>query len=157
MDRISNKSIKILTGIYKAFTVGSIILMVALVFFNAICRYVINISFPATEELARFFFIWVCYLGIVAAYADGEHVSVNLLVKNLKGIPKIILTVLTYAAILIALYVMLMGAFRYTQIASTYNTIATGTNFAVITLSQVFCAIALIFITIKKIIVEFKG
>ena len=36
-----------------------------LVFLNVVLRYSFNTSFTMTEELSRFLFIWVIFLGVV--------------------------------------------------------------------------------------------
>jgi len=58
--------------------------MVLLVFFNVIGRYVFNYSFASFEEIARLLFVWGTYIGAAVAIRDGTHIRVDILVNALK-------------------------------------------------------------------------
>lgn len=72
----------------KVLEVVLVFLMVALVFdvfWQVFARYVLVHPSSFTDELARYLFIWVGYLG--AAYGTGKkiHLAVDLLAKKLAG------------------------------------------------------------------------
>ncbi|MBK5254263.1 MAG: TRAP transporter small permease [Peptostreptococcaceae bacterium] len=136
---------------FNVCVVITISVMATLVFSNAILRYIFNTSIPETEEIARFCFIWTVFLGIIAAYKDGEHVSVDILVDNLTGIPKKAIKLIARAITFLALGIILYGGIIYTIYASTYNTAATGTNFALISIAIVIMAAAMIGLDLQKI------
>ena len=46
-------------------------------------RYVLNAPLVWTEELARYLFIWVCYLGAVVALRRGNHIVIALVLERL--------------------------------------------------------------------------
>jgi TRAP-type transport system small permease protein len=55
--------------------------MVAIVFANVIARFVLNASLAWSEEIARFLFIWIVFLGSFFAYLTNEHLGLDLVVK----------------------------------------------------------------------------
>ncbi len=57
--------------------------MVAVVFANVVARYFLNAAIGWSEEVSRFMFIWVAFLGSVLAFRRGEHLGLDLLVKSL--------------------------------------------------------------------------
>ncbi len=57
--------------------------MVVVVFANVVARYFLNAAIGWSEEVSRFMFIWVAFLGSVLAFRRGEHLGLDLLVKSL--------------------------------------------------------------------------
>jgi len=73
-------------------SVFSIALMLVIIFLQVISRYLFNHSFEWSEELARFLFVWVVFIGSALIIGDKGHLAVKLLSVKLKG--KIASTVL---------------------------------------------------------------
>ena len=51
-------------------------IMVLMVAAQVLSRYIFHTSLSHTEELVRYFFVWVTFLGIAAAVARKKHLSV---------------------------------------------------------------------------------
>ncbi|GIP62806.1 hypothetical protein J32TS6_13610 [Virgibacillus pantothenticus] len=66
---------------------GSIVLilsiMVLLVFLNAVMRYLFNSGITWSEELSRYSFVWLVFLGAIVAFKEGAHIIVDLVVSKL--------------------------------------------------------------------------
>lgn len=146
-----NKLGNIVKKLLDYFILIALSVMVILVFINVVLRYALNSGIPEAEELSRFFFMWTVFLGIIVAYKDDEHVSVTLLVDNIKGLLKKIINSLAFIVKLLTIIFILYGGIKYTILASTYKTAATGTNFAVITVAIVVMAISMLILDFKKI------
>lgn len=58
-------------------------LMVVLVFANVVLRYGFNLGITFSEEVSRFLFIWVVFLGAVLTLRDNAHLGVHMLTKAL--------------------------------------------------------------------------
>lgn len=54
-------------------------LMLALVFSNAVLRYVFDSGIAESEEIAMMLLVWTTFLGAVVALARGEHLGIALL------------------------------------------------------------------------------
>jgi len=78
----------ILDSIDKFIEWLSIILMsfmLFLTFANVVGRYVFTKSIFFSEEMARFLFVWVVFLGAAIIIKDKGHVAVNFFIERLKG------------------------------------------------------------------------
>jgi len=54
-------------------------LMVAIIFIQVIMRYVFQNSLYWSEELGKFLFIWISWLGISIGEKRGEHIKITIL------------------------------------------------------------------------------
>jgi TRAP-type C4-dicarboxylate transport system permease small subunit len=58
-------------------------LMVVLVFGNVVMRYAFNSGFTLSEELSRWLFVWLTFLGAIVAMREGTHLGSDTLVSRL--------------------------------------------------------------------------
>ena len=63
----------------------SLIITVCLIFVQVVMRYVFNNSFSWSEELARYLFIWQCWLGTSLAFRERRHIKITLVEDALKS------------------------------------------------------------------------
>ncbi|MCT4621965.1 MAG: TRAP transporter small permease [Marinisporobacter sp.] len=57
--------------------------MVGIIFFQVIMRYVFNNSLTWSEELGKFLFVWLSWVGISIGHRRKEHIRITLLVDKL--------------------------------------------------------------------------
>ncbi len=57
--------------------------MTVIVFAQVVMRYVFNSAFPWAEELSRYLFIWIIYLGISYSCRTRRHVRVMFALKRM--------------------------------------------------------------------------
>jgi TRAP-type C4-dicarboxylate transport system permease small subunit len=62
---------------------GMLALMVLLVFGNVVLRYALNSGITVSEEVSRWLFVWMTFLGAVVALKDHGHLGTDLLVSRL--------------------------------------------------------------------------
>ncbi len=65
------------------FIAAALALMVVLVFGNVFMRYALNSGFTVSEELSRWLFVWVTFMGAVIALRDNAHLGTDMLVGKL--------------------------------------------------------------------------
>jgi len=63
--------------------IGILGLMVILVFGNVVLRYGFNSGIVFSEEVSRFLFVWMVFLGSVLMLRDNGHLGVHTLTKKL--------------------------------------------------------------------------
>jgi TRAP-type transport system small permease protein len=102
-------------GLNKFINLISVILlasMAILVFGNVILRYIFNSGIMWSEEMSRFLFIWLCFLGAVGAMWDNEHLGVDMIVKKLPGLLKKIVYTISSFIILYLLWLIIDGSWK---------------------------------------------
>ena len=72
------------TGLYWI-SVAAMTVMLAIIFMQVITRYCFNFSPEWSEELARFLFVWVTFLGSALIMGQDGHLAVKLLPDKFKG------------------------------------------------------------------------
>ncbi len=94
----------------EIFLVAIFALLVLDVLGQVFSRYILNISFAFTEELARFSLIWLSLLGAAYLNAKREHLSMDFLYQKCSNpIKKRISILIEICIILFALVVMVIG------------------------------------------------
>jgi TRAP-type transport system small permease protein len=57
--------------------------MMVLVFGNVVLRYGFNLGITVSEEISRWLFVWLTFLGAIVAMREHGHLGVDTLVKRL--------------------------------------------------------------------------
>lgn len=55
------------------------LVMVAVIFMQVVFRYCLNNALPWPEEMARYLFIWISYLGVAVCMGDDSHLRVTVI------------------------------------------------------------------------------
>jgi len=61
--------------------VVAMVAMVGMVFGNVVLRYGFNSGIDISEEMSRYCFIWLTYIGAMVAMRDKAHVGVDIVIK----------------------------------------------------------------------------
>ena len=64
-------------------TALALAVMVVMVFGNVVLRYVFNSGIAVSEELSRWLFVWLTFLGAVVALKEHAHLGSDLVVSRL--------------------------------------------------------------------------
>jgi len=86
--------------------------MVVMVFGNVVLRYGFNSGIISSEELSRFLFIWITFLGAVVAMKDNAHLGVDTLVRALPLLGKKLCFVLSNLLMLFCCSLMFYGTYK---------------------------------------------
>jgi TRAP-type C4-dicarboxylate transport system permease small subunit len=93
--------------------------MVVLVFGNVVMRYAFNSGFTLSEELSRWLFVWVTFMGAVVALRSNAHLGTDMLVGKLGPAGKKICMGLSLLLMLYCLWLLFKGAYEQTVINLT--------------------------------------
>lgn len=136
----------------RVFMTLFLMLMVGMTFINAVMRYIFGSNSMYFEEYARFCFVWACYLGIILAFVEKRHICVTFLTDLIKKpSARRRLDIFIYIVCIAVLCFVLYGGIIYTLQAATYNTAATKTNFAIVTIGLPLMAACSIGVLIKDL------
>lgn len=75
----ADKANKALLGIETAIMAVVTFFLVAAIFIEVVCRYFLFISVAWAEELTRYLFIWLTYIGSAYAVYYGQHTEIDVL------------------------------------------------------------------------------
>lgn len=93
--------------------------MVVMVFANVVLRYGFNSGIISSEELSRFLFIWITFLGAVIAMRENAHLGLDTLVRVLPLGGKKACFAVSNVLMLICCALMFYGTFKQHQINAT--------------------------------------
>ncbi|MEA4934311.1 MAG: TRAP transporter small permease [Lawsonibacter sp.] len=100
------KTIRTITNCVVIFLFAAVVVVVSAQVFS---RFVINLSIRWADELSRFAFVWLIYIGGAVTIRDGRNVCFDLILDSCKGKSwKIMFTIVTTISLL---FLTLMTAF----------------------------------------------
>ena len=113
------KLLKILIALFLA-------IMVVLVFGNVVLRYAFNSGITVSEEVSRWLFVWLTFLGAIVALRQHGHLGVDALVRRLPNAGKRACLIVTQILMLYATWLLLAGSWKQTLINLDVTAPATG-------------------------------
>ncbi|MDP2257549.1 MAG: TRAP transporter small permease [Polaromonas sp.] len=108
MQKIINLFFKLL----EFLVVVCMVAMVVMVFGNVVLRYAFNSGLTVSDEMSRYCFIWLIYLGAMVAMREGGHLGVDTLVKHLPLVGKKVCLFLSESLMLFCNVLFLMGTYK---------------------------------------------
>ena len=88
--------------------------IVAVIFYQVIARYVLNVSVPWATEVPRYLFIWLVLLGSITALIDEQHFAVDFLADNLGARSSLLLRIVGDVVMVAVLYVLVFYGWQLT-------------------------------------------
>ena len=86
--------------------------MVVMVFGNVVLRYAFNTGITISDEMSRYCFIWLTYIGAMVAMREKGHLGVDTLVKHLGLTGKKVCLFLSEAIMLLCNALFFIGTFK---------------------------------------------
>ncbi|MCX7660544.1 MAG: TRAP transporter small permease [Caldimonas manganoxidans] len=112
MNRLFDRYCRLLDGLMAAF----LAVMVVLVFGNVVLRYVFNSGITVSEELSRWLFVWVTFLGAIVALRDKGHLGTDVVVALLPRAGKKACLLLGHGLMLVICGLVFDGSWKQLRI-----------------------------------------
>jgi TRAP-type C4-dicarboxylate transport system permease small subunit len=93
---------------------GFLFLMMVFILGNVVLRYCFNSGITWAEEISRFLFVWIVFIGAIGAMQDNRHLGFTSVVKKMPLPVKKIFVVVSNILILYVLYLLLTGTWAMT-------------------------------------------
>jgi TRAP-type C4-dicarboxylate transport system permease small subunit len=106
--------------------VACLALMVILVFGNVVLRYAFNSGITVSEELSRWLFVWLTFVGAVLALRNHAHLGMDSVVSRLPAGGKKACFIVSNLLMLYCLYLFFTGTWQQTLINIDNHAPATG-------------------------------
>lgn len=114
--------------------------MVVLVFGNVVLRYGFNSGIAVSEEIARWLFVWLTFMGATVAIKEHGHLGTDFLLAKLPPVGQRICLVISYVLMLYCTWLLFSGALDQTRINMDVEAPVTGASVAIFYASGVFFA-----------------
>ena len=143
---------RVLNGINKFFLglAGVLMaLMVVDVFLQVLFRFVIESPLSWTEEVSRYLFVWVVWIGSALVIAEKGHVGIDVVVKNFSVSRQRFMEILIYLIFLFPASVMVYFGFALADLnmnqPSAVLRIPMGIPYAAIPVSAILMILNILF------------
>ena len=90
--------------------------MVVLVFGNVVMRYGFNSGITLSEELSRWLFVWMTFMGAIIALKEHGHLGTDMLVGKLGPAGKKLCLGVSYLLMLFVCWLLFSGAYQQAMI-----------------------------------------
>ena len=117
-------------------------LMVVLVFGNVVLRYGFNSGITVSEEVSRWLFVWVTFLGAIVALKEHGHLGSDMLVSRLPTAGKKICLVAGQSLMLYVTWLIFKGSLDQGRINWDVAAPVTGAPLAIVNAAGVVFAIS---------------
>jgi len=126
---------RLIDGICRVLEAGIALLlavMVVLVFGNVVLRYGFNSGITVSEEVSRWMFIWLTFLGAVIALKERGHLGVDMLVGKLPAWGKKVCLVISQMLMLYIVVLLCKGSWDQAVINLDVTAPVTGASMAIV-------------------------
>ncbi|CAN7547223.1 TRAP transporter small permease [Acidovorax sp. LjRoot117] len=127
-------------------------IMVVLVFGNVVLRYTFNSGITVSEELSRWLFVWLTFMGAVVALREHGHLGVDAMVARLPRLGKKICLVLAQVAMIYVSWLLLTGSWAQTVINWETEAPVTGASVGIFYASGVLMGASAIAILLRDLL-----
>jgi len=138
LNRILERYCKALDAISALF----LLLMVILVFGNVVLRYGFNSGLAVSEEVSRWLFVWITFLGAIVAMREHQHLGTDMLVTRLPAAGKKVCLVVTLLLMLYVCWLLFSGSLQQTQINWEVTAPSSGASVALFYVTGVVFAVS---------------
>jgi len=125
--------------------------MILVVLMQIICRFLLRVNVPWTEEMSRVLFLYLCFLGTAIAYREKDFIVIDFLINKINA------SVRKYLTIFISLFtfsfftILLMGSIMmvvsvWPTKLSTMERVSTG----VLYIPPIICCFGIVVWTINN-------
>jgi len=125
----TNMIAQIVEGYFHLLKIIMVICMAAmliLVFGNVFLRYAFNTGITVSEEISRWFFVWMVFLGALVCLREHGHLGVDTVVKRLPIPLQKVCLFLTQAIMLYSSWLILSGSYQQTMLNIGVHAAASG-------------------------------
>ncbi|HYW56657.1 MAG TPA: TRAP transporter small permease [Polaromonas sp.] len=112
LKNVIDTSIHWFFKLLELLVVVCMVAMVVMVFGNVVLRYAFNSGISVSDEMSRYFFIWLTYIGAMVAMREGGHLGVDTLVKHLPVLGKKVCLFLSESLMLFCNGLFFLGTFK---------------------------------------------
>lgn len=131
--------------------------MVVLVFGNVVLRYGFNSGITVSEEVSRWLFIWMTFLGAIVALRERAHLGVDMLVRRLPTLGRKVCLVVGHGVMLYIVWLLFQGSMMQARINMDVAAPTTGAPMAIVYASAITFAVCAALILVVDLVRLLRG
>ncbi|MDT7838386.1 TRAP transporter small permease [Aquabacterium sp. OR-4] len=131
--------------------VAMLAMMVLLVFGNVVLRYAFSSGITVSEELSRWLFVWMCFLGAIVALKEHGHLGTDMLVSRFGPLGRRVCLAVAQTAMLGINGLLFTGSWAQMQINLEVEAPVTGAPVAIFYASGVVFAVSASVILLREL------
>ena len=136
-----NKAIDWFFKLLEFLVVAALVAMVIMVFGNVVLRYGFNSGITVSEEVSRWLFIWMTFLGAVVALREHGHLGVDMVVQRLPRAGKKACLLFGHVVMLYIVWLLFQGSVAQARINWDVTAPTTGFSMAIVYASGIVFAV----------------
>jgi TRAP-type C4-dicarboxylate transport system permease small subunit len=141
----------------EALLVALLAAMVVMVFGNVVLRYLFNSGIDISEELSRYFFVWLTYIGAVVVMRENGHLGVDTLVGWLGMRGRVTCMILSDIIVLACCLILVTGTWKMHAINASQHAPITGLSLGYVYSVLYFAGGGIAFLTLLRLWRAFTG
>ncbi len=119
----------------------ALLIMVIMVFGNVVLRYAFNSGITVSEELSRWLFVWLTFLGAIVALKEHGHLGTDMLTSRLPRAGKLACMVVSLVLMLWMCWLIFQGSLEQAKINLGNEAPVTGWSMAIVYASGIVFSI----------------
>jgi TRAP-type transport system small permease protein len=131
--------------------------MVVLVFGNVVLRYVFNTGITMSEELSRWMFVWLTFLGAIVALHEHGHLGSDMLVSRLGVRGKKLMLVLGHGLMLFITWMLFSGSLSQVKINWDVQAPVSGTSMGIFYATGLVFSVSAAIILLRQLWLALSG
>ncbi len=157
MGTMTSKFVDRACGLIETVMVLLLALMVAMVFGNVVLRYVFNSGIAVSEELSRWLFVWMTFLGALVALKEHAHLGSDMLVSRLGVSGKRACLVVSQLLMLGVTWLIFSGSLAQARINWDVEAPVTGWPMAVVYAAGIVFAVPAALLLLRELVRTLSG
>ena len=137
-----NRIFQIYTKALEALIAAGLAVMVVLVFGNVVLRYAFDSGIAVSEEMSRWLFVWVTFLGAVIALREHAHLGTDMLLTRLHPKARRLCVGVGYLLMIFTCWLLLRGSWSQVQINADVTAPSSGASMAIFYAAGVVFAVS---------------
>lgn len=145
---------KLLDKVFRGIDIFTGILtgaMVLFVFLNVVLRMVFNSGLTWSEELARYLFVAVTYIGAISAMRANAHMTVDMVLSKVKAPLQMTFYVISQSLIAVLMMMLVHGSYKMVLQNTAARTTALGIPYALLYSLGILTGVAICVLAVANI------
>lgn len=145
---------KLLDKVFRGIDIFTGILtgaMVLFVFLNVVLRMVFNSGLTWSEELARYLFVSVTYIGAISAMRANAHMTVDMVISKVKPPLQMLFYLVSQGLIATLMLILVHGSYKMVLQNTAARTAALGIPYALLYSLGILTGVAICVLAIANI------